>query len=265
MPAINLAQLNKEAVRLADLFDEPAAFIRELREMLESYVNRTLRTRDAVAPSSTLSTYRTPPAVMRKIENTLRPLAKENPEATLTLADELWDANTLETRLLAAYLLGLIPPEEGRLLARLTVWTQKVRDPNVRGSLLTHSLARLRKETPRRFIELIGEWLYPRREQFWSNGLQALLPLINAADFDNLPPVFDLFEPVLEAAPTRHQGDVGRVINALYNASPTETTFFLKQIIQKEGNQKAATILRRLSPDFPTDLQDSLRKELKVK
>ena len=265
MPAINLAQLNTEVARLADLFDEPAAFIRSLREMLEGYVNQTLRTRKAVAPGSTLSTYRTPPAIIRKIESTLRPLARRNPEAALALADELWDENSLETRLLAAYLLGLLPPEEGRLLARLTVWTQKVRDPNVRGSLLTHSLARLRKETPKRFLELIGEWLYPHRQQFWSNGLQALLPLINTASFDNLPPIFDLLEPVIEDAPTMHQGDVGKVINALYHASPTETTFFLKQIVRKEDNKKAARMLRRLLPDLATELRAGLSKELKAR
>ena len=265
MPAINLAQLNKEAAGLAELFDEPAAFIRALREMLEAYVNRTLRTRDSVAPSSTLSTYRTPPAVMRKIESTLRPLAKENPEEALTLADELWDANTLETRLLAAYLLGLIPPEEGRLLARLTVWTQKVRDPNVRGSLLTHSLARLREETPKRFIELIGEWLYPHREQFWSNGLQALLPLINDPRFDNLPPIFDIFEPVLKATPTIIQGDIEKTLLALYAASPTETTYFIKDVIKTSEDRKPAIMIRRLSPNFPTELQKNLQNELKSK
>lgn len=265
MPAINLTQLNTEAARLADLFDEPAAFIRTLREMLESYVNRTLRTRDSVAPSSVLSTYRTPPAVMRKIENTLRQLAQDKPEEALALADELWDANTLETRLLAAYLLGLIPPDEGRLLARLTVWTQKVRDPSVRGSLLTHSLARLREETPERFIALIGEWLYPHREQFWSNGLQALLPLISAPDFDNLPPIFDLFEPILNAAPTMLQRDVGKVVSTLYAASPTETVFYIKQILRKEDSRKTAVMLRRLLPDLPTELSQALEKELKAR
>ncbi len=263
MPAINLAQLNTEVARLADLFDEPAAFVRSLREMLEGYVNQTLRTRKAVAPGSTLSTYRTPPAVIRKIESTLRPLARKKPEAALALADELWDENSLETRLLAAYLLGLLPPDEARLLARLTVWTQKVRDPNVRGLLLTHSLARLREETPKHFLALISEWLYPHRQQFWSNGLQALLPLINAAEFDNLPPVFDIVEPIIEAAPTMYQGDVGKVINALYAASPTETSFFLKQIIRKEENTKAATMLRRLLPEFPAELRAALGRELK--
>ncbi len=265
MPAINLAQLNKEAARLADLFDEPAAFIRELREMLESYVNRTLRTRDLVAPSSTLPTYRTPPAVMRHIENMLRPLAKENPDQALVLADELWDEGHLETRLLAAYLLGLIPPEEGRLLARLTVWTQKVRDPNVRGSLLTHSLARLRKEAPQDFISLITEWLYPHRQQFWSNGLQALLPLISDPNFDNLPPIFDIFEPVLKAAPTIVQVDIEKTIQALYAASPTETTYFIKTVIRNTEDRKAATMLRRLFPDFPPELQQSLQQELKAR
>ncbi len=265
MPAINLAQLNKETARLADLFDQPEDFILELREMLESYVNRTLRTRDTVAPSSVLPTYRTPSAILRKIESTLRPLAKENADKALELADELWDAGSLETRLLAAYLLGLIPPQEGRLLARLTVWTQKVRDPSVRQSLLTHSLARLRTEAPEDFLSLIAEWLYPHREQFWSNGLQALLPLIKSASFDNLPPVFDIFEPVLETAPPMLQGDTEKVLLALYAASPTETVYFIKETLNKSESRRTATLLRRLSPNFPTALQKSLQSELKSK
>ena len=265
MPAINLAQLNTEAARLAELFNKPDAFIRELRDILEGYVNRTLRTRDSVAPSSTLPTYRTPPAILRKIESTLRPLAERNADQALELADKLWDAGSLETRLLAAYLLGLIPPQEGRLLTRLTVWTQRVRDPNVRQSLLTHSLDRLRKEDPDEFISLIAEWLYPHRQQFWSNGLQALLPLINAADFDNLPPVFDVFEPVLEEAPTMLQADIAKVISALYKASPTETTYFIKQTIHKNESRRTATMLRRLLPDLPNALQQNLQSELKAR
>lgn len=263
MPAINLANLNKEAARLVELFEEPAAFIRELCEFLEKYVNRTLRTRDSVAASSTLPTYRTPPAVLRKIENTLRPLAKENTDQALDLADKLWDEGHLETRLLAAYLLGLLPPYEARLLARLTVWTQKVRDPSVRTSLLTHSLARLREETPENFLNLISEWLYPHRQQFWSNGLQALLPLIKTPKFDNLPPIFNLFEPVLNTAPTALQDDIKEIILALYEDSPTETTYFIKKTLEKSEKPLLKVMLRRLSSDFPSALQNSLQSELK--
>jgi len=265
MPAIDLARLKKQTARLADLFDQPAAFIREVNEILESYVNRTLRTRDAVAPSSTLPTYRTPKVILRRIESELSPLAAQNADQALELADELWDAGYLETRLLAAFLLGHIPPQEDRLLARLTVWTQKVRDPDVRTSLLTHSLARLRKETPEEFLSLVSEWLYPHRQQFWSNGLQALLPLIKNPSFENLPPIFDIVEPIIEAAPPLPQQDIENLLIALYQDSPTETTYFLKKTLEKSENRKTAILLRRISPAFPEALQKSLQKELKAR
>jgi hypothetical protein len=59
MPAIDLARLKKQTARLADQFDQPSVFLRELREVLEFYVNRTLPSQ-SVAPSSVLPTYRTP-------------------------------------------------------------------------------------------------------------------------------------------------------------------------------------------------------------
>ena len=67
MPAIDLARLKKQTAQLADLFDQPSAFLRELREVLEFYVNRTLRSQ-SVAPSSVLPTYRPPVVVLRQVE-----------------------------------------------------------------------------------------------------------------------------------------------------------------------------------------------------
>ena len=265
MPAIDLARLKKQAAQLADLFDQPAAFIRELREILESYVNRTLRTRDAVAASSTLPTYRTPSVILRRIESELSPLAAEKADQALELTDELWDVGYLETHLLAAFLLGHISPKEDRLLARLTVWTQKVRDADVRTSLLTHSLARLRKETPEQFLNLVTEWLYPHREQFWSNGLQALLPLIKNPSFENLPPIFNIVEPIIIAAPTILQNDIKNIILALYQDAPTETSYFIRNLLQKSENPKTKVLLRRILPSLPDPLQESLQKELKAR
>jgi len=138
MPAIDLARLKKQTANLADIFGEPSAFLRELREVLEFYVNRSLRSQ-SVAPSSVLPTYRTPVAVLRQIEKELGPVAEQQPILALELADALWDEGWLETKLLAAFLLGRIPPQEERLLARLTAWTQAVRDPEVRAALLTTS------------------------------------------------------------------------------------------------------------------------------
>ncbi len=263
MPAIDLTRLRKQAARLADFFFLPDEFMKHLREILEFYVNYTLRTVENVAPGSNLKTYRTPPAVLTQIQNELRLKAEENPHFALELADMLWDEGALETRLLASYLLGRIPPQEERLLPRITAWTQQIRDPEVRVALLTTSLTRMRKETPNQFLALVREYLHPERSRSWSNGVQALIPMIADSDFENLPAIFDIVEPIVEEAPSTLQYDLTDLIVTLYRASPNETVFMLKHILNTTENQMTAITLRRISPDFPPPLQKELRELLR--
>ncbi|NOH02549.1 MAG: alpha/beta fold hydrolase [Chloroflexi bacterium] len=263
MPAIDLTRLRKQAARLTDFFFLPDEFMKHLREILEFYVNYTLRTAENVAPGSNLKTYRTPPAVLTQIQNELRFKAEENPHFALELADVLWDEGALETRLLAAFLLGRIPPQEERLLPRITAWTQQIRDPEVRAALLTTSLSRMRKETPEQFLTLVREYLHPERTRTWSNGIQALIPMIADSDFENLPAIFDLVEPIVEAAPSTLQNDLAELIVALYRASPNEAIFMLKNILGAAENPMTAVTMRRISPDFPPPLQKELRDLLR--
>ena len=196
MPAIDLARLKKQAAQLADLYNRSEEFVRALHGMLDFYVNRSLREVDSVAPASVLETYRTPPVILKHIETELAPLAAANPDQALNLADHLWDEGWLEMRLLAASLLGRLPPREERLLPRLTAWTMQVRDPSVHAALLTTSLVRLRKETPDQFLLLVSEWLNPERQRMWSNGIQALLPSFKTPIFTTCLP-FLIFLPML--------------------------------------------------------------------
>src|ERR671919_1159416 len=262
MPAIDLARLKKQTALLADIFDQPSEFLRETREILEFYVNRSLRSQ-SVAPSSVLPTYRTPVVVLRQVEKELGPVAERQPIQALELADALWDEGWLETRLLAAFLLGRIPPQEERLLARLTAWTQAVRDPSVRAALLTTSLTRLRKETPDLFLVLVREWLHPARQRMWSNGVQALVPLITSADFDNLPPIFESVEPIIRASPATLQFDLQELIIALFEASPDETMYFLQQILKETKSPLPAVALRRMLTELPQELLATLRGRMR--
>ncbi len=263
VPAIDLARLRKQANRLADFFFLPDEFMKHLREILDFYVNYTLRTKENVAPGSNLKTYRTPPAVLTQIENELRAVATANPEYALDLADTLWDEGALETRLLAAFLLGRIPPQEERLLPRLTAWTQQIRDPDVRSALLSTSLTRMRRETPDQFFNLIREYLHPARMRTWSNGIHALIPMIADTTTANLPPIFDLVEPIIEEAPSTLQNDLAELIVVLYRASSNETTFMLKHILTSTENPMTVITLRRISSSFPPPLQTSLHDLLR--
>lgn len=263
MPAIDLARLKKQAAQLTDLFNRPDEFVRALHGMLDFYVNRSLREVDSVAPASVLQTYRTPPVILKHIETELAPLAAENPKLALDLADHLWDDGWLEMRLIAASLLGRLPPREERLLPRLTAWTMQVRDPSVRAALLTTSLVRMRKETPEHFLVLVGEWLNPERPRMWSNGIQALLPLIQDPSFNNLPPVFNILAHVVEAAPGTLQNDFVDLFQSLYRASPTETSYFLRQVITNSPSTITATTFRRISPSLPPNLAEAIRDLVK--
>ncbi len=263
MPAIDLARLRKQANRLADFFFLPDEFMKHLREMLEFYVNYTLRTKENIAPGSNLMTYRTPPVVLRHIENELRDAAAKNPEHALDLADLLWDEGALETRLLSAFLLGRIPPQEEHLLPRITAWTQQVRDPGVRSALLTIGLTRMRKEAPNQFFGLIQELLHPARARTWSYGIQALLPMIADVKFENFPPILDLVEPIIQAAPATLQTDLEELIIELYKASPSETTFFLKQILSTSKDPLTFISMRRISPSLPPALQAEIKDYLR--
>jgi hypothetical protein len=263
MPAIDLARLKKQCAQLADLFDRPDEFVRSLHGMLEFYVNHTMRDDGAVAPSSVLETYRTPPPILKHIENELGPLAADNPDYALDLADRLWDEGWLEMRLLAAILLGKLPPQEQRLLPRLTAWTSQVRDASVRSALLSTSLTRLRRETPEQFLVLVGEWLNPERQRMWSNGIQALLPLIRDPEFKNLPPVFDILDQVVASAPGALQSDLADVLNTLYEVSPTETVHFVRQVVEESEDPMTTTTLRRIFPSLEDGLVEAIRDLVK--
>jgi DNA alkylation repair enzyme len=264
MPAIDLARLRKQATRLADFFFVPDEFIKHLHEMLDYYVNRTVRKPQANAPNVNLQTYRTPSMIVKQIEQELALPATKDPNAALELADRLWDEGYLETRLLAAFLLGRIPPHEERLLARLTAWTQQMNDADLRAVLLDTSLSRMRSESSKMFLDLVGEWLTPGRTRLWSNGIQAVISAVSDPAFLNLPPVLKLLEPVIEAAPAKLQLEIEELVKTLYATYPTETTFYLRQVLRDSQDPMTAITFRRISPSFPPALRAELRELLRV-
>ena len=79
----------------------------------------------------------------------------------------------------------------------------------------------------------------------------------------NLPPIFDLVEPIIEEAPSTLQNDLAELIVVLYRASSNETTFMLKHILTTTENPMTVVTLRRISSSFPPPLQTSLRDLLR--
>src|SRR5258706_14991928 len=110
IPAIDIARLKIQAAVLVEKFDQPAVFLKVLHEILDHYADRTMRIGVVASPVSVLPAYRAPQAVLRQIEMELAPLAGAFPEQAMALTDALWKDGYLETRLLAAILLGRVHP-----------------------------------------------------------------------------------------------------------------------------------------------------------
>jgi hypothetical protein len=255
MPAIDIARLKIQSAVLVEKFDQPAVFLKELHQILEVYADRTIRQGVIASPVSVLPAYRVSPAVLRQIEMELGALATTFPEQAMSLTDNLWKDGYLESRLLASTLLGRIHPETPLLLERVSAWVSHTRDNQLRLALLRSSLARIRKESPAKFLQMMRSWLDPTTPKMWANAIHAIIPLLEDPTYQNLPPVYNLLSPVIKSMPSIMQNDLADLINALYTASPVETTYFLRQTITGSSSPQISVTIRRILPQLPANLR----------
>ena len=263
MPAINLARLKIQAARLAEKFGEPQAFLLSLNELLGFYTNRTIRAAQ-IAQRLSVPTFQTPRPVLRQIESELIVLAENQPDEAIKLSDTLWKAGSLESRLLAAYLLGNLPPGQAiSALTRLPDWLKQSKDKGIRTALLTDAFARLRREYPEAFFSILEGWLGSPQSSMQIWGMQALIPLLVDPQFENLPAIFRILRPSILAASPVTQLELQTCLAALGRFSLTETTVFLREILWGNPGEGMLRIFRRILPGLSTDLQEALRETLR--
>ena len=265
MPAIDISRLKIQAAVLVEKFDQPAVFLKELHQILDLYADRTIREGLIATPVSVLPAYRVPQAVLRQIDMELGALTATFPDQAMTLTDSLWKDGYLESRLLAAALLGRIQPNSPHLLERISLWVTLTRDNQLRLALLRNSLGRLRKESPAKFMQLMREWLDPNNPKMWANAVHAIIPLLEDQNYENLPPIYNILSPVIKNMPSIMQNDLADLINALYKASPVETVHFLRQVVSSSSTPQISLSIRRIVPQLPATLRPVVLEILRQK
>ncbi len=265
MPAINLARLKTQASRLSEKFDKPEAFVHDLNEMLDYYTNRTLRSTQT-AQRFSLPTYHTPSPVLRQIEGELAPFAESHPLEAIALTNALWKAGSLESRLLAASLLGNIPLAQSTpSLIRLPDWLSQSTDRQILSALLTDAFARLRKENPEALFLLLEDWLKSSRTSLRVWGLRALIPMLTDPHFENLPAVFRILKPAVQSAGPTTQLELQACLATLERVSLTETMAFLREITDEKPAPLMLRTFRRILGGLSPELQSGLRELLREK
>jgi hypothetical protein len=262
MPAIHPARLKQQAAALTDQFDEPAMFIRSLHHLLESYAERVAKPGQSGEPPTLSQAYQVRPPVIRKILIELTPLVQDDPVGGLALCDTLWEQSYLEFRLLAIALLGKIPcqaPEP--ILERINSWSKPDLEHRLQDALLDQGMESLRKDQPDAVISQLETWLDPSNDTFHHLiGLRALEFLADHRDFENLPVIFHLIEPMTRTTHPSFRPEILDILAVLAHRSPRETALFLKQTLEIPNSPDTAWLIRQSMQEFPADLQEDLRQ-----
>lgn len=266
MPAVQLARLKKQLEELSGFFSQPDTFLSCLRTLFEQYGDLTYRTGQAVKPASLLPAYRVPALLMRQLELSLAPLCMARPQEALVIADRLWRDEFLEFRQVACFVLGqtaLDPPVE--VLNRLELWSTEPGESGLLNLLLDRGSARLRREAPTRWLDVLRDWMGSMDFTLRQTALLALLPFISDREFENLPAVFNLITPVLQQNAAELTPELQKALNALARRSPVESGYILRQILATSNDPALHRLVRRCLPAFPPEIQARLKSALQVR
>ncbi len=263
MPAVSIARVRAEVAGLGDLFERPAEFSTGLHLLLDFYADRVYRAGQAIPPAPLIPTYHTPPLVIQQLQLELRARCVQNPAAGLSLADILWSDTYMEVRRLGIFLLGQVPLEPVQpVLERIQAWARPQEPADLLKLLLAESTGRLRRELPGTWLEAIQTWVNDPAPGIQFLGIQALVALVEDRQFTNFPPVFRIISPFLFSSQALLLPGLHDILENLARRSPTETAFYLRQILGSPTPPATIRIVRRLMPIFDAGTQDGLRKML---
>lgn len=279
MPAIQLTRLRQKTALLAGQMTQPGAYKRLLHELLDFYADRARRPGQAGAPPPLIAAYHIPMPVLRQIAADYPPFSQKNPAAALQLSLALWEDAYLETRWLAAALLGSLPVEfTSYVLAQISEWAGAGIEDRLFTPLVSLGLARALQEQPAALLEFGREQLSSPRPPLQRLGLGALLLLAGQPAFQNLPAMYDLIFPFIHgrneaSAPVRQKSaktppgsdlraEILDILATLARRSPGETAYFLRQCLEGSDNAQAAWYTRQTLRAFPVEQQDVLRAAL---
>ena len=264
MPAIQLARLKIQAAQLAEHFTDPPAFGRALDNLLDDYADHVRRAGQSGTPPPLLPAYHVPPPVLRQVMKELTPRAIALPEAALLLCDRLWSEPKLEFRLLAALLLGCVPPQPPRrIFEKVESWVEPEVEDRLLRALASSALTRARQEFSEVFSSQLEIWLSAPTLSVQRLGLLALLPLVNDASFGNIPLLYRWLTPLTRAVPLPLREDLVEVLQALAQRSPRETVHFFQQVLSMPDNPDTAWLMRKTMTVLPKQWQTSLHEALK--
>lgn len=261
MPAVDPRRLRFQIDKLMVFFDSPAQFHQNLKELFSLYANYALRFGDSAPTQPLIPVYNLPKPVIRQLQIDLNHRMKDNPQAALALADELWQDSHMEIKQTAIRILGSVHIDKpDPILARLTHWIAPELDRTLTNHLLSTGAHQLQNDFSSDWERFILSLLEKKQPEWVALGIRGLSEGVENPSFQNLPAIFRLISPVIREPHSAYIHDLQHLISKLIQRSPAETALFLKQTLSISDSLQTARVIKGCLELFP----DELRRELET-
>lgn len=261
MPAVSVIRLQEQITTLIGRLSHPMDFYRALTDFLEMYGDHAYRAGERVTGESILPSYHVPPLVWRQLEVSLAQAARRFPQRTLDVIPLLWEAEYREPRHIAAWMLGHVPMSESSAVVEML---QRLVSLDVDWTLLRVLLDKgtltLRKEGEEPLLRMLETWLNHEQPMYRKAGLLLCEGLVADPAWENLPTIFRLLQPLVEKPEPVWLNDLLIVLQNLAQRSPSEVSFFLKQILSRSENPLTARLVRKVASSLSVEMAENLRK-----
>ncbi len=263
MPAVQLARLRIQIVRLSELFQDPPAFRQGLESLLEHYGDRSYRHGEEIIESGQIPSFNVPPLVMRQLEMELNRVTGDVIQCNFELLDSIWKSEYREMRQIAIFLLGRASANEPKsYFTTLKKWCQPGEDTTLLAELLAKSGVKIRASDPAAWLAMVNNWCRHKNYRVREIGLIALDPLLSEHGLENLPEIFNILEPLLLETDLALQKRLLVTCQRLYRTSPVEALEYFKHLIQSNASGHFLRLMRRFLPSLSSDDQVKMRQIL---
>lgn len=250
MPAVRLAELERETAAWAVYWGDPEALAEAVTALLTRYANPRYRAGHGVAVAQTPA-YFVPPMVLEGAWRALRRLAEAAPEAAWDHAAALWRRGALEPRVLAARLLAVGVPQAEAALQRLEAWLGEATALDTRQALLEHAAVALARRYPAAYAAHFTARLQAETASQRRAAWEALAVLVAHSPFDNTPRLFGPLTQALAGLDPEHRPEALGLLQAVARRWPWETGPLMRRVLAHQPTPAGLWVLQRVLPLLP--------------
>lgn len=263
MPTIDLSRLKQEVAEISEYFSQPETYLRAVERMLQTYSVPVHRQGRVKGMRPVLPSYEVPPPLMKHLQFEMALQAEDSPASALQIADGLWAKRSIETRQLAARLLGAIEAPPSQITQRLKAWALENREPVLAPELAEAGTRQLAAKHPDTLVAFASELLAGNELRLQVLAIGALSNLLSETSYANLPVIFELLQAPTRVASRGLRPELAALLTRMAKRSPRETEFFLQQSLRGEATQGTAWVVRQVMKTLAEDSRQRLSLLLK--